>query len=1094
MRDLPTTTELGGNWGYALEFTNVSSYNPSDTAKIKTYLNDPTTREYQLIQLAKSNPEKYKLHIPVSQYRNQGMVPFTPEECPDCYSRDSNGNVIIDNTLPVLNPIMSEATLARCGERYAWPFKYIEKQFGVKVAVGIHQGEAAHWKFENDPLIDADRGAENKNIYRDKKFGRILKGFFGPVQNALRNDGLFIYYSNGGHWDYKPGGGLTGNLYPYFIENTIDATVLPNMEHYWKSWNAGGTCDRASTTWSFLTKYLASTGQEIAIGKPFSYEWTAPNWSANPAVTASTSTWTGALKCMYVGGMLGANVGYYGAETVYPALFDKATPPLHVTQAMQGSRVHALFSWIEPFVRNSDLLPGPHLHAYTGLPAYEFIRQTNTNGTSITENCGDRVMARKHKTNNEWLIVAWNQDQAGESDVTVTIPILGTVTVRLRNAGTLYYARLNGSVPELTMLDNDGLVSSIDTTLLKSKFGHMYTLPNVAISGVSVSPATATIPSIGKTLQLKAIVTPSEVINKFVTWKSGNNAIAWVSPSGVVTGVAPGNVTITATTLDGTLTSSSTVTVDNQPVSVSGISLSPKSTWLDIGDELQLVTNFFPDIATNKNVIWTSNNQAVATVSNTGVVKALSAGSAIISATTVDGGKIATTSIFVTPYGGGDGLRGFYYNNKTLTGTPVLNQIDTTINFSWGFGKPHPSVNSDRFSVMWVGQLQPTFSEEYTFETLITDGVRLWVNNFRIIDNWKLNAVSVGVTNTGKIKLEAGVKYNIVMEYYEEANTATAILSWSSQSQRKEVIRKSRLFSIPALVPVTGLSVSPSKLNLDINATQQLEALLTPINATNRNISWTSANTAVASVSDIGLVKGIAQGTTLIIASSADGNKKDTTVVTVSNKASTSCSLFSNPIPPSMGNEGDFELGVKFISSVNGYITKIRYYKTPGEEGTHTGRIWLTGGILLASVVFTNETATGWQEMPLATPLAITAGLQYIVSVNANLTFALEPYGLVSVISSCYLSTFDGALNGLYHPDPGTFPNLSVNKSNYFRDVVFEPALNTSIQNKSIYSDVLVYPNPTNGIIHIKAPEKSKIEILDLMGRRVYAGVTNAPV
>lgn len=1092
LRDYPTTSELATNWGFALEFSDAPNVNPADTNKIKTILNDPNSYEYKLIQLAKSNPTKYKLHLPAFQFRNQGMIPFTQAECPDCYSRDSEGNVIVELNVPTLNPLMSEELITRIGERYAWPFKYIERQFGVKVGMGIHQGEAAHWSWDKDPVVVADRGSEDKNIYRDKKFARIIKGFFTPIQTSLKDDGLFVYYSNGGHWDKGRFGGAVNGV-PYYVEHTIDATVLPNVEHYWGSFNGRGACDNFPTqTFSFLTKYLASTGQEIALGRPFSYEWTSPYWGTDiSGLNAPMDTWTGALKCMYVGGMLGSNIGFYGSDAIYPATFNAAAPPLHVAQTQASARVHALFSWIEPFVRNSDLLPGPHMHAYTSLPAYEFLKQMNDNGTSNPANCGSRVMARKHKTNNEWLISAWNSNGV-DRDVTVNIPVLGDVTLRLRKTGTLYYARLTGATQELTMLDTDGIVNTIDTTLLKSKYGHMYSTPNVAVSGVTVSPATATIASVGNTLDLKAIVTPADVINKFVTWTTSNKNIAWVSPSGVVTAVTPGTVTITATTFNGKLSASSTITVDNQPVSVKGISMLPLFSGMDLNDKLQLVVKVAPENAANKNATWSSNNPSVATVSNTGVVNALSVGNAEITATSVDGGKTAKTSIMVTPYSGGDGLRGFYYSNTTLSSVPVASRVDTVINFNWTatpLVTPFPSINRNKFSAVWAGQIQPIFSEDYTFETYSDDGVRLWVNNILIIDNWQLN--TTGSTKRGTISLKAGVKYNIVMQYFQDGHSSTIKLSWSSDSQAKEIIRKSRLFSAAQFVPVTALSILPATASVDVNASLQLESLITPSNATNRNVNWTSTNTSVAGVSTSGLVRGISAGTALIIASIGDGSLKDTTVLTVNKKVSTSSSIFTNQIPELYGNEGDFEFGMKFQSTNNGYITKIRYYKTEGEQGTHTGRIWNTSGKQLASVVFTGESAIGWQEMALATPLAIIAGTTYIVSVNSNLTFAQTPYGLVSAIENGYLKALSG-VNGVYHPTPGSFPNQSVNSTNYFRDVVFELSLTSGVNGTKSNNEVLIYPNPTNGVVHIKAPERSKIEILDMMGRKIYTGITNA--
>src|SRR6185503_3713165 len=77
--------------------------------------------------------------------------------------------------------------------------------------------------------------------------------------------------------------------------------------------------------------------------------------------------------------------------------------------------------------------------------------------------------------------------------------------------------------------------------------------------------------------------------------------------------------------------------------------------------------------------------------------------------------------------GGGTGLNGEYYDNMNFT-QRKLTRTDATVNFDWGSGSPNAAVGVDTFSVRWTGQVQPQFSETYTFYTRTDDGVRLWVN------------------------------------------------------------------------------------------------------------------------------------------------------------------------------------------------------------------------------------------------------------------------------------------------------------------------------------------------------------------------------
>jgi hypothetical protein len=152
----------------------------------------------------------------------------------------------------------------------------------------------------------------------------------------------------------------------------------------------------------------------------------------------------------------------------------------------------------------------------------------------------------------------------------------------------------------------------------------------------------------------------------------------------------------------------------------------------------------------------------------------------------------------------GAGLQAEYFNNPDFTGTSVR-RVDPTINFEWQERSPAEGIDPYTYSVRWTGQVEPRFSETYTFSTLSDDGVRLWVNGQKIIDNWTKHPTTV---NWGYIALEAGNKYDMRMEYFQNYGGAVAKLRWSSHSQRKEAVPTSQLYA-PAIAPLgTGSGLS----------------------------------------------------------------------------------------------------------------------------------------------------------------------------------------------------------------------------------------------------------------------------------------------
>ena len=151
----------------------------------------------------------------------------------------------------------------------------------------------------------------------------------------------------------------------------------------------------------------------------------------------------------------------------------------------------------------------------------------------------------------------------------------------------------------------------------------------------------------------------------------------------------------------------------------------------------------------------------------------------------------STPSPTPSPNPSANGLAAIYFDNKDFTGASI-SRIDPTINFNWGSGSPDSSIDGNTFSTRWTGKILPQFSEAYTFYTTTDDGVRLFVNNQLIVDNWVNQSVT---EKSGTIGLLAGQKYDIKMEYFENKGRAVAELRFSSPSVPKQIIPTSSLFT-----------------------------------------------------------------------------------------------------------------------------------------------------------------------------------------------------------------------------------------------------------------------------------------------------------
>ena len=173
-------------------------------------------------------------------------------------------------------------------------------------------------------------------------------------------------------------------------------------------------------------------------------------------------------------------------------------------------------------------------------------------------------------------------------------------------------------------------------------------------------------------------------------------------------------------------------------------------------------------------------------------------------------------------------------------------------------------------------------------------------------------------------------------------------------------------------------------------------------------------------------------------------------------------SLWSNATTPPVVDVGDpdaLELGVKFTANTDGYLTGLRFYKSAANTGPHTANLWTSSGQLLATATFTNETASGWQEVTFASPVSITAGTTYVASYfapNGHFAVARSYFRVNSFSNGPLTAPVNGGV--FKYGTTSAFPSQSFLSSNYWVDVVFTATAPTDTTPPTVTST-----SPANG-------------------------------
>ena len=471
----------------------------------------------------------------------------------------------------------------------------------------------------------------------------------------------------------------------------------------------------------------------------------------------------------------------------------------------------------------------------------------------------------------------------------------------------------------------------------------------IPVTDITVSSATLTVKE-GESATISFTVSPSDASKDGITFTSSDTSVVTVDKNGVVTAVGPGTATITITSKDGKVTATITVTVEAKTVAVTGISLDKTSITIGVGETQAIVANIEPSNATNKKVNWTSNDSATASVDDEGNVTGKGVGSATIIATTADGGKKATCSVKVTSSSSTVAVTGIKLDKSSITiGVGESQTLVATI---------EPS-NATNKKVNWA-------TNDSAIATVDDNGTVTGkgVGNATIIattaDGGKKATCSVKVTASSSPVAVTGVtldKSTLTMTVGEDVTLKATVkpddatdktVTWASDKTSVATVDENGKVSAKAAgtavitvttkdggktakctvtvkagtVAVTGVSLDKTSLAMKIGETAILNATVKPDNASNKQVTWSSDKTSIATVDENGKVEAKAAGSATITVTTKDGGKKATCAVSVTAPTIELRTQFleDKTTAATFGNVIHFKYGTNYRGTANEFL------------------------------------------------------------------------------------------------------------------------------------------------------------------------------
>jgi len=430
----------------------------------------------------------------------------------------------------------------------------------------------------------------------------------------------------------------------------------------------------------------------------------------------------------------------------------------------------------------------------------------------------------------------------------------------------------------------------------------IYGASGVAVTGVTLSQTSLSLAK-GASATLTAVVEPSDATDKGIAWSSSNTDVATVN-NGKVTAIGVGKATIKATSTSNTSVSASCeVTVTEETIPVTGVTISQSSLSLSIGGTATLTASVQPADATEQGITWFSSDTSVATVSNSGVVKAVAAGTATITAASkADSSKNATCKVTVSS----DTVLA---TSIELDKSAVILKVGETATLTRTILPASVTTTKGSYKVSNKSVFKVTSSKisgntcKYTIEAVGEGTATLTVYSG---DGTKLSAtckVTVApdiptkdltkAGNNGTVKIDKGTKLQLVASF--ATNKGWKVKSVTSSNKKVATVTSAGLVTakkagtatitvktkngkkatvkIKVIDPKAPTKVKLNKtgtVKLKKGKTLQLKATVLPDTA-ETTLTWKSSKPKVATVTQDGLVKARKKGTTTITVKTKNG-------------------------------------------------------------------------------------------------------------------------------------------------------------------------------------------------------------------------------
>ncbi len=445
----------------------------------------------------------------------------------------------------------------------------------------------------------------------------------------------------------------------------------------------------------------------------------------------------------------------------------------------------------------------------------------------------------------------------------------------------------------VTAVGNGTCKITATTTDGYSSSGSSDVTVDIKAESINLDKTSLDFTNLGVNEKLKADVSPSfSTINRPVKWSSSDTNVAKVDNDGNVTPVGNGTCKITATTTDGTnKTASCDVKVDIKAKSISFSSTSYKIT--DKAQTPSFTPKILPENTANKNVTWKSSNTSIATVSSSGVIKAVSNGTCKITATTTDGTNLsASMDIIVDIKANSVALD---KTSMQITSKNSINKLVATVTPSQANQKvAWSSSNGKIATVDSKGRVKAVSNGKCKIIATTTDGTNRTAScdvtvDVKFVTGISFDFNSYTITNVNQTPV---FRPNITPSDAEDKN-----VRWSSSNTKVATVSSSGVikaagngtckitatttdgtnlsasFNITVNIKATKITLDKTKIELTTGKeTEKITSSIEPSIA-NKAVKYTSSNTSIATVSSDGVVTAVGSGTCRIIATTTDGSK-----------------------------------------------------------------------------------------------------------------------------------------------------------------------------------------------------------------------------